>query len=119
MNGEAVQTTMDALDDLLDAERRALLQGKLDDVARLHTQKGSLIDTLNRQTFSDPDILGSLHQKVGRNQVLLDSALDGVRSVARRLAAIRRVRQSLDTYDSRGQKRGVDIQSAGTVEKRA
>ena len=119
MHSDSMQSTIDALDDLLDAERRALLQGNLDDVSRLHARKGSLIDALNQHTFSDEDSMHDLHQKVGRNQVLLNSALEGVRSVARRLAAIRRVRRSLETYDSRGQKRGVDVHVAGSVEKRA
>lgn len=119
MNTESLQTTMEALDDLLDAEREALLKGKLDQVARLHIRKEALIDTLNRLEFGDRGVLEGLHGKVQRNQALLDSALDGVRSVARRLAAIRRVRQSLDTYDSFGQKQTVDVRTSGTVEKRA
>ena len=119
MMDDDFQATIDALDDLLDAERAALLRGSLEDVSRLHLRKESLIDTLNRLDVQDRMRLESLHEKVGRNQALLDSALDGVRSVARRLAAIRRVRQSLDTYDSSGQKRSVDVRGPGSVEKRA
>lgn len=119
MQGNDMQITMDALDDLLDSERAALLKGKLDEVARLHTRKEALIYALNRFEFEDREMLGPLHSKVERNQALLDSALDGVRSVARRLAAIRRVRQSLDTYDAFGKKQSVDVGQGGAVEKRA
>ncbi len=119
MKHDQIVETMDALDDVLDAERAALLQGKLDEVSRLHARKEGLIDTLNRFEFEDPTALGALHGKVERNQELLNSALDGLRSVARRLVAIRRVRQSLDTYDSFGKKRTVDVRTGGSVEKRA
>lgn len=119
MQNNDIQSIMDALDDVLDAERAALLNGKLDEVSRLHSRKEGLIDALNRCEFEDRGTLNALHGKVKRNQALLDSALDGVRSVARRLAAIRRVRQSLDTYDSFGQKKTVDVHTVGSVEKRA
>ncbi|MEP1962596.1 flagellar biosynthesis protein FlgN [Tateyamaria sp.] len=119
MRHEDLETTMDALDDLLDSERAALLKGQLDDVSRLHSRKETLIDALNGFEFEDRGALSGLQGKVERNQALLDSALDGVRSVARRLAAIRRVRQSLDTYDSFGKKRSVDLSTGGSLEKRA
>lgn len=119
MRSEDRQAALDALDDLLDAERAALLQGNLDDLVRLSTRKAALIDALNRMEFDTRAPLEHLYDKVARNQVLLDSALDGIRSVARRLAAIRRVRQSLDTYDSTGRKQTVDLGSIGSVEKRA
>lgn len=119
MQHDEVQTTIDSLDDLLDAERTALLKGQLDDVSRLHTHKEALIEALNRFEFENPTALTGLNGKVARNQALLNSALEGVRSVARRLAAIRRVRQSLDTYDSFGRKQSVDLHNGGSVEKRA
>jgi len=119
MGEDDAQSLIDALDDLLDAEREALLQGKLDEVSRLHSRKERLIDDLSRYEFRDRDGIGDLRAKVERNQALLDSALEGVRSVARRLAAIRRVRSSLDTYDSLGHKLNVDVQSTGSLEKRA
>lgn len=119
MTEDDLQSRIDALDDLLDAEREALLQGKLDEVSRLHVRKEQLIDDLSCHAFPDPDGIGDLRAKVERNQALLDSALEGVRSVARRLAAIRRVRRSLDTYDSLGHKLSVDVQSPRSLEKRA
>lgn len=110
---------MDALEDLLDAERAALLVGKLDEVSRMHTQKERLIDALNTHVPENRTHFESLHRKVERNQVLLNSALNGIRSVARRLSAIKQVRQSLDTYDSLGKKKTVDVRPGGSLEKRA
>ncbi|MFL4469464.1 flagellar biosynthesis protein FlgN [Tateyamaria armeniaca] len=116
---DEILVAMDALEDLLDAERAALLVGKLDDVSRLHPQKERLIAVLRDHASEDRDRFKGLHHKVERNQVLLDSALNGIRSVARRLSAIRQVRTSLDTYDSLGRKKSVDLRPSGSLEKRA
>lgn len=114
-----IDADIDALEDLLDAERAALLVGKLDDVSRLHAQKERLIGALSEHAVRDGDRFASLNEKVRRNQVLLDSALNGIRSVTRRLAAIRQVRHSLETYDAFGRRRTVDIRSGGSLEKRS
>mmetsp|Transcript_24275 Transcript_24275/g.45190 ORF Transcript_24275/g.45190 Transcript_24275/m.45190 type:complete len:120 (+) Transcript_24275:188-547(+) len=119
MTPETLQSTIDSMDDLLDAERQALLAGNLDEVARLHLRKEELIDQLNMLDAQDSAHLTALNAKVERNQVLLNTALDGIRSVARRLAAIRRVRQTLDTYDSRGCKKAVEMGVDRSIEKRA
>lgn len=119
MKNARISETMGDLDDLLDLERVALLQGKLDDVSRLHARKEGLMDALNRFDFDEPQVLRDLHGKLVRNQKLLDSALDGVRAVTKRLATIQRVRQSLDTYDCFGQKKTVDLNTGSSVEKRA
>lgn len=119
MMNENLQTTVDSLDDLLDAERRALLEGNLDEIARLHDRKEQLIEVLNRMDVEDQANLVALNTKLERNQALLNTALGGIRSVARRLAAIRRVRQSLDTYDSAGRKTSVETCIDRSFEKRA
>ncbi|WP_299728718.1 hypothetical protein [uncultured Tateyamaria sp.] len=116
---EEIQAAMDALEDLLDAERAALLVGKLDDVSRLHAQKEGLIAALTDHASENRAAFETLYHKVERNQALLDSALHGIRSVARRLSAIRQVRKSLDTYDSLGRKKTVDVRPGGSLEKRA
>ena len=90
-----VQNTIDNLDELLDAERQALLEGNLDEISVLMKRKEALIDVLNTQEATDRAELESLNSKVERNQELLNSALEGIRTVARRLAAMRRIRGSL------------------------
>lgn len=116
---DVTQDTIDALDDLLEAERAALLQGQLDEVSRLHQRKEQLIEHLSQLDVQSRAEFDALDGKVKRNQDLLNSALGGLRSVARRLATIRRVRQSLETYDSAGKKHTVDVRSTGSLEKRA
>lgn len=116
---DAAQDAIDALDDVLDDERAALLVGNLDDVARLHARKERLIAKLVDLDVQSEAQFIPLNQKVERNQALLNAALDGIRSVSRRLATIRRVRQSLDTYDALGRKQTVEVHITGSVEKRA
>lgn len=119
MKNDAIQTTIDALDELLDDERRALLSGELDKIARLHDRKTKLIDDLNELDLRDQEQIRDLSRKVGRNQELLTSALDGIRAVARRLAAVRHVREHLDTYDAEGKKSTISTGVKKELEKRA
>ncbi|WP_390911604.1 flagellar biosynthesis protein FlgN [Pseudosulfitobacter sp. SM2401] len=116
---DMIQDTIDSLDDLLDAERAALLTGDIDQIGRLMAQKESLIDTLNDQEAVDRSELEHLNSKVERNQELLHSALDGIRTVARRLATMRRIRKTLETYDAQGRKNSIVLHQEQTVERRA
>lgn len=116
---DLLQNTISALDSILDDERRALLNGDLELISSLLKEKETLIETLNAQEETDRAELENLNDKVKRNQDLLNSALEGIRTVARRLATMRRIRGSLDTYDAQGRKKTVDLQTSRSVEKRA
>ncbi len=113
------QDTIDSLDDLLESERHALLKGDLDSVARLVEQKEVLMEHLALADELESTALGELDAKFKRNQALLDSALDGIRRVARRLSSLRRVRTALDTYDARGERKTIDVKANSSFEKRA
>ena len=119
MTSETTQQTIDALDSLLERERRALMEGDLDFLAGLFDEKKTLIDTLNGSGEAAAANLKQLQVKALRNQTLLDSALQGIRSVATRMSALHRIRQSLDTYDESGQRRTIEGQTGRTMEKRA
>ncbi|WP_299607916.1 flagellar biosynthesis protein FlgN [uncultured Tateyamaria sp.] len=119
MNGDDIRNTFDELDDLLDAERTALLAGNLEEVSRLFDRKSRLVEAVSAFDEIEEHKASALRNKLERNQDLLGSAAEGVRSVARRLAAIRRVRESLETYDARGQRSTVDLKQSGSLEKRA
>lgn len=101
------------LDELLDQEREALLTGNLEKVGRLISRKESLIDELSVVEAVEVSELAVLDAKVKRNQGLLDQALEGIRSVAARLAAMRRVKHTLDTYDSSGSKHSITLSKDG------
>lgn len=107
------------LDALLDVERRALLDGDLAALAGIVEEKETLIDDLNRAEFADGKTLSPVNDKVKRNQALLEQALSGIRTVARRLADIRQTRKSFDTYDRQGHKNRIQGDVDSSVEKRA
>jgi flagellar biosynthesis/type III secretory pathway chaperone len=110
---------MEQLDALLEQERKALLAGDLQEIATLYDQKERLIEALNMSEHRDLAHLMRLDGKVRRNQLLLNGALEGIRSVTQRMAALQQVRQSLETYDRDGQKKRIDIRTDHSVEKRA
>src|SRR6056297_3513111 len=97
MAANDMQGLIDRLDDLLESERSSLLSGNL--------ERGPELE--------------SVHRKLMRNQELLDGALDGIRKVAARMAAMRQVRQSLETYDQRGKRQTIDGAVVRKIEKRA
>jgi len=119
MSHEDAQTLINRLDDLLEQERAALLAGDLEAIATLLENKERLIDALNALTEADRPEMGAVEAKVLRNQALLDGALQGIRHVAARMAALRRVRRGLETYDAKGTKTTIEGEADFSVEKRA
>jgi len=119
MSSETTQITIEALDGLLDREREALLDGDLDQLVVQLEEKEALIKALNGCDDAQGDSLNELQTKVLRNQALLDSALQGIRSVANRMSALHRIRRSLDTYDESGRKTTIESLTERRIEKRA
>jgi hypothetical protein len=78
------QDTLDSLEELLEQERTALINGNLDQIGEFLNRKEELVDQLNSSDIEQPDELAYLQRKVARNQALLDNALEGIRTVARR-----------------------------------
>lgn len=110
--------TLEALNDLLDVEREALLVGDLDRLVGLLKSKEALITELNGTPQSDLDAVQKLDGKVKRNQLLLDGALEGIRSVAERLAHLRETRGTLDTYGPDGKRHEIELSPEKSVEHR-
>lgn len=119
MDDDTDQQLIRHLDGLLERERAALLKGDLEQIATLIAAKETLIDDLNRRVDAAPGELAALQVKVLRNQALLDGALRGIRNVAARLGAFRRVRQAMETYDREGHKQTIAGEIERRVEKRA
>jgi len=116
---KATSVILQHLDELLDRERAALLDGDLEGISRSLREKERLVDALNGLQPTPEAELAAIRVKIQRNQILLDSALDGIRAVAERLSALRRIRDTLETYDHTGQKTVLDRLRSGQVEKRA
>jgi flagellar biosynthesis/type III secretory pathway chaperone len=119
MATDNVEDLISELDALLDRERRALTGGELDQLADLIMRKETIIGRLGGLILSDPVRLDPLRDKMIRNRMLLDSALEGIRAVAGRMAELRRVRKGLETYDRAGQRSHVDTALRPNVERRA
>ncbi len=107
------------LDALLEQERAFLLEGDLEGLGTLMPAKEKLVDLLLGDVQNNREKIRPLEGKLQRNQLLLDGALEGIRSVAARLAALRQVRSALDTYDAQGQKKRVEMEPSPNFEKRA
>ena len=108
-----------SLDEVLDLERHALVEGDLDRLTHTAPEKEKLIGALNDMQVFDSDELIRLQKKVARNQALLNSAADGIRAVAARMAEMRRVRQEFSTYGADGQRNGYIVRHRAKLEKRA
>lgn len=119
MTIESNDSDMDQLDALLEAERKALLDGNLEALAGLLPDKEALIGALSSSAPENLPALKALDVKVRRNQLLLDGALEGIREVAGRMAEMRRMRNGLETYGSDGRKHNIDVRVDHTLERRA
>ncbi len=119
MTQHDAQALIDDLDTLLDRERQALIDGDLEFLARILTHKQGLIDNINAMGTLERKHLAHVHDKVTRNQALLNSAMEGIRAVADRMADLRRVRHGLETYDRSGRRKRFEMQASPGVEKRA
>lgn len=119
MNKKNDPTPIADLNDLLESERDALLKGDLERLGPMLETKETLIGQVAAMAPVGRDEIGSLDRKVRRNQLLLDGALEGIRAVATRLAAVHQTAASLSTYGSDGRKMVIDVQKESSVEKRA
>ena len=119
MTHDSAQDMIDELDTLLDQERGALVRGDLEQLGRLVAHKENLIGKINMLDALERSRLAHVHDKVARNQALLNSAMEGIRAVASRMAELRRVRHGLETYDRAGRKKRFGTQTHTSMEKRA
>ena len=119
MNTHEHQNDIAALDELLDAEREALLHGDLEVLGSIASSKENLITTLSVADGKSLEDIEQVSKKLERNQLLIDGALEGIRAVTTRLANVRAQRGTLDTYDASGQKKQVSIVVDNSVERRA
>ena len=119
MTDDTSSTDFEALDALLEAERAALLEGDLVSLTEMLPSKEALIDALNQSDDMDLTALQQLDGKVRRNQLLLDGALEGIRKVANRMAALRRMRAGLDIYGLDVRRQRIDVKVVHPVERRA
>jgi hypothetical protein len=85
---------------ILEEERRLILSGAWAELEALAPRKEAALKALGH----DAPGLPALAARLDRNQTLLASAMEGLREVARRRAAMASARGQLATYDAQGQR---------------
>lgn len=116
---QAAQTRIDELDEILELERDALINGHLNKLQALLERKEAVIAELNDLNALEQDMATTVQEKVTRNQHLLESAMQGIRAVSTRMRELRSVRKGLDVYDSAGRKNSFHTSASLKLEKRA
>ncbi|CUH86627.1 FlgN protein [Phaeobacter sp. CECT 5382] len=119
MTNQTPQHLIDELDEILDLERSALVRGELKQIDALLGRKEAVMEKLNAIGELERDALNQVQSKVSRNQELLNSAMEGIRSVANRMAELRRVKKGLDVYDRSGRKSRYGTVMGQRLEKRS
>ncbi len=107
------------LEDLLEWERKSLVQGDLDAVVRILSEKERMIESLATIDPDHKNQFNTVYLKAERNQELLKSALEGIRAATERISVIQKIRTTLETYDRNGQKTTVGSFVHQQIEKRA
>lgn len=108
---------IEALEDLLDRERLAILSGNLDALARHLAEKTRLLEALAKSTSTGARI-EQLKVKANRNQELLVAVGCGIKSATRRLKELNNPKMTLRTYDKGGASTEIFARKPG-LEKRA
>ena len=119
MSDHPTPAVVDALEELLDQERVALLKGDVDRINRAAARKEELVSKVDALTDIPSSVLTPLQDKLQRNQTLITHALDGIRAATQRIEDMRKARDSLQTYDQRGQLKDLSTTAKRAVEKRA
>lgn len=112
-------STISELDDVLEAERKALLEGKLHILKDLLASKEALMEVVEQIQDPDTAAMQLLATKLKRNQLLLDGALEGIRTVAQRMARLREVKGAFETYSADGKRHEIPLFPPRSVERRA
>ncbi|WP_300515735.1 hypothetical protein [Aliiroseovarius sp.] len=93
-----------ALERLLDQERQLILSGRIDALPPISVEKDRLLTRLG-QSHGNAGDLDHLRRKADRNQQLLLAMARGIRTVSRRLEALKAQqggRARFSTYDQGG-----------------
>jgi len=109
---------IDALEDLLDKERVAILRGALQDMERLAVEKERVLES-GIVSVPDQGTLDRLRGKAARNQQLLTATIRGVRAVTARLDVLRNGPVEMNTYNRKGHRLILGARNKGALHHRA
>ena len=107
------------VEDVLVAERALLITGDFKALERLEADKEKVIAAIRPMSERDLQELSHLRGLAEHNQQLFKQALKGIQDVADRLESIRKIGETIDTYDQTGRRISVETQQSKALEKRA
>ncbi len=111
-------TLGDAVQDLLDREKRALLNGNIDALSRLVAEKTRLMKQMRAHGISGRNI-DIIREKARHNRRLLDAVEVAIRSVGEQLRMGDDQAVTLQTYGVDGTSHRIGRPPQGNLEKRA
>jgi len=117
-----MSTQLDTIEDLieiLELEYGALLEGDLDKIAQYGAEKNRILAQVSELNEVEMQGFAFLKPKLSRNQLLTESALNGMRIAVRRLKEVRQVHTVLHTYTANGQKTCVLLHKDHKLSKRS
>lgn len=117
MTKDNVADAVATLKDYLERERVAALRADFETLERIASEKAGLLAIFQSLDVSKKD-LHELQKLLSRNEKLLEASANGVRTVSRKLAALRSAKSSIKTYSAKGQQE-VIATDASKVEWRA
>ena len=101
-----IKTATENLEDLLDRERVAVLNGRFDLLEQLSVEKEMLIRTVVRDG-AVTEALGRLRVDTKRNSDLLEAMSAGIVAAQVKIKALKHPRSALQTYDAAGRKQAI------------
>ncbi|MBE0413771.1 flagellar export chaperone FlgN [Yoonia sp.] len=97
-----VNRAVKQLQEVLEAERKAICSADFDSLADLAQSKAQIFAAF---AHSDPDLdqIAKVNRQFAENQTLLAAAIAGVKTARDRIALLQKVRDELGVYDQNGQ----------------
>jgi len=106
----SLSTASEDLEDLLERERNAVLDGRFDLLERLGAEKERLVQLVARDG-APAKALVRLRSETRRNGDLLDAMRAGIAAAQAQIKALQQPRDALQTYDASGRKKPIQTQS--------
>lgn len=107
---------LEHLEQLLAAEKLALMTANYDALAPLELQKSDLLQALSKETNSKK-ALRKIRDQIDANQALLAAAISGIGAARKRFDALNNVQNNLTVYDQSGQMNVVPARNSAFEKK--
>ena len=112
------QKNLEALEKLLEKERKALLDGRLEKVEEIVNRKRQLVEKGVLKGVATAVVM-RIQQQASQNQLLLEAAVRGLKSVSARLDEMRKGASGLNTYDNNGNRATLGRKDSHKLQHRA